>query len=339
MCIIAAKPKGTAMPGRDVIRRMWDNNPDGAGIMYAHDNKVVIHKGFMKLSEFEAELDKLERKLDMQKTGLVMHFRITTHGGTRPENTHPFPVTQKLARLRQLRLTTNIGVAHNGIISITPRDNTLSDTMEYIASQLYPLMKVCPTFYENEYAMLMIQNAITSRMAFLLPDGKIYTTGDFIEDEGMIYSNDSYKRSRYVAKPYSTAWCWDESDSGWGSYSYNNSYKPKYKLTSTKKSKSEDKKSKSKTPTVTDLLKDSEEQWLMWVSWRDPAAYVRTEDGEIHDSWEFLIDEQEHVYQYDTTLGGCYRLTGAQAYTSSDMPLRFNPDDASYERVLPTLPF
>lgn len=93
MCIIAAKPAGVKMPSRDTIRTMWAGNPDGAGVMYAQDGKVRIDKGFMKLSDLEAHLDKLERSLDLTATGVVLHFRITTHGGTCPENCHPFPLT------------------------------------------------------------------------------------------------------------------------------------------------------------------------------------------------------------------------------------------------------
>ena len=78
MCIIAAKPAGKAMPTRDTIRTMWAGNPDGAGVMYAHDGKVRIDKGFMKLSDLEAYLDKLEREVDLTATGVVLHFRITT---------------------------------------------------------------------------------------------------------------------------------------------------------------------------------------------------------------------------------------------------------------------
>lgn len=322
MCIIAAKPRGIDMPSKETIRRMWYGNPDGAGIMYSNGDKVTIHKGFMKLSDFEAELDKLSKTIDLKKAGVVMHFRITTHGGTKPENCHPFPISQKLSRLRQTRLSASIGVAHNGVISITPRDRTISDTMEYIASQLYPLSKCLPDFYANEYAMLMIQNAINSRMAFLLPDGKIYTTGDFIEDNGMIYSNDSYKRERWSAYSRSNAWSWDEYDR---------------KAITTKPKKKVSKKSKKQTPTFS--LEETTQQELMWVSTVDAGAYIQAENGSLLDGWDFLIDANETVYQYDPVLDGCYPLPGACAFSSANMPLRYDPDEACMELVFSPLPF
>ena len=194
MCIIAAKPAGVAMPSRDTIRTMWDGNRDGAGLMYLDGGKVTIEKGFMTYKSFAKKLDQLEKRLDLTRTPVVMHFRITTHGGTKPENCHPFPITDSIGALKKLTSRTDVGVAHNGIIHIIPRSG-ISDTMEYIASQLAPLKRALPRFYENKNAMLLVKNAIDSKMAFLTKEGKIYTVGDFVTDKGVLYSNRSYIKS------------------------------------------------------------------------------------------------------------------------------------------------
>ena len=172
MCIIAAKPAGVKMPARNVIENMWMHNSDGAGIMYTNKGGVRIEKGFMTYDAFAKHLDELSKKIDLDKISVVMHFRITTHGGTKPENCHPFPVTDSIGMLKKLTCDTRLGVAHNGVIDITPRKD-ISDTMEYIASQLAPLYKGVPKFYENKHLMQMVSNAIDSKMAFLLPSGKI----------------------------------------------------------------------------------------------------------------------------------------------------------------------
>ena len=170
MCIIAAKAAGIPMPNRERIKTMWDGNRDGAGLMYVENGQVRIEKGFMKYKDFTKVLDRLEKRLDLTATPVVMHFRITTHGGTKPENCHPFPITDNVGALKKLTITTDLGVAHNGIIPISPRKG-ISDTMEYIASQLAPLKKALPRFYENKNAMLLIKNAIESKMAFLTKEG------------------------------------------------------------------------------------------------------------------------------------------------------------------------
>lgn len=197
MCIICAKNKGIKMPSRDIIENMWYNNTDGAGLMWVEDGAVHISKGFMKLREFEAELDRLGERLDLTETPIVMHFRITTHGGTKPENCHPFPITDQIGLLQKLKCNTDIGVAHNGILSISPRKG-ISDTMEYIATQLAIIKKMNRKFLNHDYLMQLIKNATEgSRLCFLDKYGKIYTTGNFVEEDGILYSNNNYKYSYF----------------------------------------------------------------------------------------------------------------------------------------------
>ena len=310
MCIIAAKPAGKAMPTRDTIRTMWAGNPDGAGVMYAHEGKVRIDKGFMKLSDLEAYLDKLEREVDLTATGVVLHFRITTHGGTRPENCHPFPLTDSLARLRMTHTSTTVGIAHNGVIPITPRDQTTSDTMEYIASQLAPLGRALPGFWTNPDAMTMIQNAIHSRMVFLTGDGELFMTGDFVEHDGVFYSNHSYEG---YGRRYAPCYAWG----GWDTW---DDAKPR-------KGK---KKGKSKSKTALAL---PTERRLMWLTLADPDAYVTTRGGAILEGEDFLLDGSGRVYQYDLSTDMCVHAPDAQAFTGSGLPMRYDPDNASIEYV------
>ena len=146
MCIIAIKSRGVELPSEEILQNMWRANRDGAGFMYAKDGAVHIKKGFMTYESFIAEIRKLGSSGEMRNLPLIMHFRITTHGGTKPENTHPFPVTDSIGVLKKLNSTTKLGMAHNGIIDILPREG-ISDTMEYTASQLAPLSRALPKFY------------------------------------------------------------------------------------------------------------------------------------------------------------------------------------------------
>ena len=311
MCIIAAKPAGVKMPSRDTIRTMWAGNPDGAGVMYAQDGKVRIDKGFMKLSDLEAHLDKLERSLDLTATGVVLHFRITTHGGTCPENCHPFPLTDSLARLRMTHTSTTVGIAHNGIIPITPRDQTTSDTMEYIASQLAPLGRALPGFWKNQDAMTMIQNAIHSRMVFLTGDGELYMTGDFVEHDGVFYSNRSFEG---YGRRYAPCYAWG----GWDTWDDAKPRKGGFAL----------------ALALFLALALPTERRLMWLTLADPDAYVTTRGGAILEGEDFLLDEHGHVYQYDISTDLCLPSAETQAFTGTGMPMRYDPDCASVEYVI-----
>lgn len=200
MCIIAIKPAGIKMPSTETRENMWYGNSDGGGYMVATGNEVVIRKGFMKFSEFE---DALKTEGDLTDRTVVMHYRITTHGGTSKQNCHPFPITSNVNIITKPALRTDIGVAHNGIISnVTPRKG-VSDTMEYILSQLSHMKKIDKFFYKKPEWLALIEDAIDSKMVFLDKYGKFTTIGDFTEDNGVLYSNSSYKASRYKGH-YST---------------------------------------------------------------------------------------------------------------------------------------
>lgn len=194
MCIIAIKPAGVKMPATATIENMWYNNNDGAGLMYAAGGTVHIEKGFMALKDFKTALNRLEKSIDVTNTPMVLHFRITTHGGTSAGNTHPFPVTEKLPLLQMTKYKAPLAVAHNGTIDIRPSKKDVSDTMEYIINQLAPLYQLRRDFYRQPAGKKLVYNFIKSKMAFLDGTGRIETIGDFIEDkDGMLYSNTSYK--------------------------------------------------------------------------------------------------------------------------------------------------
>ena len=197
------------MPATTTIENIWYNNRDGACFMYAKDGNVHIEKGFMTLKEFKAALTRLEKTIDVVNTPMVLHFRIATHGETSPGNTHPFPVTEKLPLLQMTKSRAPLAVAHNGIIDIKPSKKDISDTMEYILTQLAPLYQLKKDFYRQPAGKKLVYNAIKSKMAFLDSAGRIETVGDFITGEdGMLYSNASYKARTVYYK-------WDI----WGDYS------------------------------------------------------------------------------------------------------------------------
>lgn len=88
MCIIVVKQAGIAAPSDEMFENMWNHNPYGAGFMYTANGGVCIEKGFMEYKDFYKAYKRVEGKIDTVQTPMIFHFRITTHGGTSPENTH-----------------------------------------------------------------------------------------------------------------------------------------------------------------------------------------------------------------------------------------------------------
>ncbi len=197
MCIIAIKDRGVEFPTWDTINRMWHSNPDGAGFMFPTKNGVQICKGFMTLDDFKKGTDAVGRVINLKNTPLIMHFRIGTHGVKRnPANTHPFPVSSDREILKKLNCVTDVGFAHNGMISGVDTDPDISDTMMYSVQVLSELMSTNKNFFTDKHLMNVIENTIDgSRMVFMDKSGGIYKVGTWIEDKetGMVYSNSGYK--------------------------------------------------------------------------------------------------------------------------------------------------
>lgn len=193
MCIIAYKPIGVEMPDKKTVNAMFDNNPDGAGLMFPYKGRVAIIKGLMKLEDVYDAIKEIDCKIDLKNTPVVMHFRIGTHGGLSKANTHPFPVTAHVPLLQKLRLKTDVAIVHNGIIHGTQYSKDLSDTMEYVKGQLALFQKIDSKFYLDDNFVKAIGYAIDSKMIIMDGQQNVVLIGEFYEEtNGMIYSNYTY---------------------------------------------------------------------------------------------------------------------------------------------------
>lgn len=191
MCIAIVKPMGTALPSKEVLQRCWDNNPDGAGFMYNNGENVIIHKGFTKFKGFYKFLMAINSKEDLEDKDVVLHFRIATSGGVSREATHPFPITKDLDEMRKLDNVCEYGFAHNGIIQ-GYGSKDFSDTMEYIKDIISNIKNI----EENEDLLDALANAHSSRFAVLTKDN-FELGGNWVVDNGVYYSNTSYKEYYY----------------------------------------------------------------------------------------------------------------------------------------------
>lgn len=290
MCIIAAKPAGVDMPDYVSIHNMFENNDDGAGFMYAANGKVYIEKGFMTEFAFAQRINEIGEVYDLKSLPMVMHFRITTHGGTKPENCHPFPITDSMGMLKKRKCRTDIGVAHNGIIDITPKDKNISDTMAYIATQLAPLKRAVPLFYKNKDLLEMIYNAIDSKMVIMNGKGEMVFIGSFIDEGGVKYSNTSYAYNKKYYRDFPYSYCSGGLD--------------------------------------TDCPFEAQDYKVMELMLIDESKgeYVTDRNGQMYTGEDFAIDALGHVYTFDPCAGLFFRDGAVYAYNAEGMPLKFKAD-------------
>lgn len=205
MCVIVYKPAASKMPSLDDLRKCFEANPDGAGLMWPGDDGYVhIRKGLMTWDAFESAV--LSR--DFAGKPVVFHFRISTQGGIQPGLTHPFPVCGSYEAMRSLCVKSRMGLAHNGIIGLTSdgsKDH--NDTMRFVKDFAYPVYKASG-FHDQDGTLGsgLGDIAMGSRLAIMAGDGSVWLEGDWQERNGCYYSNLYAFRERFQA--------WERG--GWG---------------------------------------------------------------------------------------------------------------------------
>ena len=207
MCIIVAKEKGQKLPSKDILKTCFERNNDGAGLMYVQDNKVVIDKGYMTFKSFYKRIKKLQKRFnsDLTDKALVFHFRIGTSGENDKATTHPFPISSNSDDLRKTYFKTDLGMAHNGIISNYVYGDDLSDTQNFVKDFVSVLKELNKKFFLNESVMKLLEREANSKLCFLDNKENIYYIGNFIEENGIKYSNYTYKEMK---TSYSTYGSW-----------------------------------------------------------------------------------------------------------------------------------
>lgn len=217
MCIAIYSPKGNEVPCDKYLKESWDSNPDGAGFAFNLDKgKVKILKGFMNYDSFKKSFDAHNKKYDFKNRGVLIHFRIQTHGGVCPECTHPFPLIDDEGALKKSEIISDYAVIHNGIISLTgdeaKKREKMSDTMVFIEKYLTKIASN-KNWFSNPKNWELIYDLAGSKVAVLDGNGSIGATYGFTKDEdGNYYSNSTYKESRYLYKYFG---CYNHSWNDW----------------------------------------------------------------------------------------------------------------------------
>ena len=196
MCIICVSPARTRQPSISQIKTMFLNNPHGAGYMYAREGRVHIHKGFMDIDSF---LSAVKVENFTAKDSVVYHFRISTQAGVNPEMTHPFPLSNRLPIMKALDVECPCGVAHNGIIRLTsdPSQREYSDTALFITRYMAPMVHGLDDLKDAQL-LNRIERLAGSKLAIMDGSGYIATIGQFINERGLLFSNDSYQELRWM---------------------------------------------------------------------------------------------------------------------------------------------
>ena len=213
MCVIVYKPKGIEMPSQKDLIKCFNCNPDGAGYMLPINDKVVIRKGFMTFKEFKKDINKVvkDNHIDPTETPIVLHFRISTQGGVQKALCHPYPICDNYEQMRELASECDMGLAHNGIISLTSESNyyggyydkskktwvqgkkrelNYNDTMTFIKDYASLIIDNDMYFARNKNKCKLLEKLIGfSKLAIMNKKGFVKLIGEFYQRNGVYYSN------------------------------------------------------------------------------------------------------------------------------------------------------
>ena len=157
------------------IKNSWDNNNQGAGLLWQHEGKIHTFKTF----SYKDFLKEYKRVRKLTKGKVVLHFRIATSGYKGLENLHPFLVNKDL------------GFVHNGVIHGLGND-THSDTYQF-----NDMLRELPEgFLNNSTITELISSYIENSKLVFLSSDNTHTIinerlGHWVEDDW--FSNTSYQ--------------------------------------------------------------------------------------------------------------------------------------------------
>lgn len=208
MCIIVCKPAGVSLD-RKIWENCFENNDDGAGIMYVSDKRLVVDKGFMEFKALYEALKKLDDK------DIVVHFRAASPGMiVSSDNTHPF-FWKNGAQFSSDNKTDRYewAVCHNGRLKWAHTQDK-SDTRCFAEEFLSPYTDRDPYLFSAKLGMMMFESFIgdTNKVVVMRYDTQDDETKMYIANEGKghwkdkcWFSNHSYEeRSKvtYVTQSY-----------------------------------------------------------------------------------------------------------------------------------------
>lgn len=188
MCIAILNTPNVTFP-KSLISTCWDNNGDGAGLIWTNTKDKTLHT-YRELNSVNAYYKKyIDIRRKHPKTKIVLHFRISTSGGVSINNTHPFSVNDGLA------------FVHNGVISeLNGIDPKRSDTNLFNAN----ILKHLPAgFEQNKVLSALITKFIgSSKLVFLNALNESSIINETLGKSDPIYagcwfSNTTYKPSAY----------------------------------------------------------------------------------------------------------------------------------------------
>jgi hypothetical protein len=194
MCVAIGCPE--RLPTPEILKSAEEANPDGGGIAWVNGEGSV---SWVKNIDAKTMIEMIDA--GKVKAPALIHFRITTSGGTRPELCHPFPISQKASTELTGRATSVL--VHNGhwsgwsarALNVVLRHDKKVPEGYWSDSRALAYM----AYHLGEQALRLVEH---QKIATLNREGEIRLFGYFDEREGIHYSNLNWQRKAVSVEVY-----------------------------------------------------------------------------------------------------------------------------------------
>ena len=163
MCLLITQNNNSARLSDIWLEDFYDYNSDGVGVMYAHNDQLVIEKVLPKNAhQFVAFY-----REHIEGKPCAFHLRMRTHGAIDLDNCHPYEV------LNRAEHGLDLWLMHNGVLSTgNARDLTKSDTWHYIRDFLRPMLANNPDYAFSDSFAQIVGTHIGASNKFVLMDNQ-----------------------------------------------------------------------------------------------------------------------------------------------------------------------
>lgn len=158
-----------------LIADVYNNNPDGVGVMHSDGRKLSVSKFLPKNA---AEVRQFIESLPNDDRDVALHFRMKTHGLIDMANCHPYQVNA------------DTWLAHNGVLHTgNAADPDKSDTWHFINDYLSTVPT--DTLHNPQFLRLVGEFIKNNRFAVMSADGRLSVVNreQGIEVAGVWFSN------------------------------------------------------------------------------------------------------------------------------------------------------
>ena len=178
MCLLITQNHNSALLSNEWLEDFYDYNSDGVGVMYAHNDQLVIEKVLPKNAhQFVAFY-----REHIEGKNCAFHLRMRTHGAIDLDNCHPYEV------LNRAEHGLDLWLMHNGVLATgNARDLTKSDTWHYIRDYLRPMLALNPDYAFSQSFSDIVGTHIGASNKFVLMDN-LGRTATINEGSGVFWA-------------------------------------------------------------------------------------------------------------------------------------------------------